>query len=113
MLHIGRAGLLELLITGPRPNGPFVLFDVNVHEARSADVLGHGVDGVELAARFPGAFHHGWAPGLEDVISRETAVVALDYGARFYLFDPASWAGITEMPLSAVSGERSARGVYS
>lgn len=105
MLHIRRASLLELPIAGPRPNGPFVLFDVNVDEARSADVLGHGVDGVELAACFPGAVHYGWTPGPEDVVCWETAVVALDDGACFYLFDPASWADFTEVPMSAVSGE--------
>lgn len=44
MLVINRAGLFIFLITGPRPNGPFVFFFTDIHKPNLAEGVLHHID---------------------------------------------------------------------
>lgn len=83
MLEIDRAGLLVLLLAGPRPNRPFVVFDMQVDEACLLDRVVHGVDGVNFAAGSLRAFERVGTPCIEDARFGDAAVVASDDGAGF------------------------------
>lgn len=50
VLEIDHARLLELLVSGPWPDRPLVLFLMDVDEPRVADTSCHGVERVDASA---------------------------------------------------------------
>lgn len=90
VMEIDRAGLLVALVAGPWPNRPFIGLVLDVHEASFANGIMHRVEGVAFTT---GSFTTGEnvrTPGVKNVVLGQTAIVTLDTGTGFQLFDPSA-----------------------
>lgn len=90
LLFVVFSSLLEDRILGPSSDGNLVELLMHVSEACSLDLGAESVDGVDVAAGFGAGAGADVAPGTEDGIGSDGAVVSGPVNARFRLFDPAA-----------------------
>lgn len=78
VMEIDGACLLQLPVFRPWPNGPLVIFLMNVDKSGVSDSPGHSIEGVAAPV---GAFtttQHVRTPVIENVIWGQTAIISLN-----------------------------------
>lgn len=96
VLEIDSACILQFLVSRPRPNGPFVIFLINVDKSRVPDFLGHSIEGVTVPAGTLAATQHVRTPVIQDIFGGQATIICLNNGTHLQLLDPPARANFTK-----------------
>ena len=90
VLKIDHARFFQLFVSWPRPNGPFLVFLMNVDESCVVDPCSHGMESVGASAGTFAASQHIWTPIIQNIVGRQAPIIGFNQGTNLQLLDPST-----------------------